>query len=125
MHIRKWVAHTHYNLDKKALLERKAKVIHIPDMRDNPHWLYNRAVVEGNFQKVHNLVLAVDNFALEVDNRVVGIQGRVDMVGMQAEKEVLQRDVMLESQRRVHDTAFADQCVFLEQHRWQGFEVSQ
>ena len=120
-----WVAHSHCNLDKEELLERKVEAIHIPDMTDSPHWADNQAFAEDNLQRVHNLELAVDNCALEVDNPVADIQGKVDMVDMQAEKEALLRDVMPESQKRVRDRMFGDQHVFLEQHRWQDVEASQ
>jgi len=118
MDTRTWVAHSHCNLDKEELLERKVEAIHIPDMTDSPPEADNQAFGEGNLQRVNNLELAVDN-------PVADIQGRVDKVDMQAEKEALLTDVTPESQKRVRDRMFEDQYVFLEQHQWQDVEVSQ
>ena len=125
MDIHTWVAHSHCNLDKEELLERKAEAIHIPDMTDSPPEADNQAFGEGNLQRVHNLELVVGNYTLEVGNPVADIQGKVDKVDMQAEKEALLTDVTPESQKRVRDTALEDQHVFLEQHQWQDVEVSQ
>ena len=72
MDTRTWVAHSHCNLDKEELLERKVEAIHIPDMTDSPPEADNQAFGEGNLQRVHNLELAVDN-------PVADIQGKVDM----------------------------------------------
>ena len=118
MDIRTWVAHSHCNLDK-------VEAIHIPDMTGSPPEADNQAFGGGNLQRVHNLELAVDNYALVVDNPVADIQGRVGKVDMQAEKEALLTDVTPESQKRVRDRMFEDQHVFLEQHQWQDVEVSQ
>ena len=118
MDIRTWVVHSHCNLDKEELLERKVGAIHIPDMTDNLPEADNQAFGEGNLQRVHNLELAVDN-------PVADIQGRVGKVDMQAEKEALLTDVTPESQKRVRDRMFEDQHVFLEQHQWQDVEASQ
>ena len=109
MDTRTWVAHSHCNLDKEELLERKVEAIHIPDMTDSPPEADNQAFEEGNLQRVHNLEFAVDN-------PVADIQGRVDKVDMQAEKEVLLTDVTPESQKRVRDRMFEDQHMFPEQH---------
>ena len=65
------------------------------------------------------------NYTLEVDNPVADIQGRMDRVDMQVEKEAPPRDVMPESQKHVRDRTFEDQRVLLEQHRWQDVEASQ
>jgi len=89
-------------------LERKVEAIHIPDMTDSPPEADNQAFGEGNLQRVHNLELAVDN-------PVADIQGRVDKVDMQAEKEAPPTDGTLESQKRVRDRMFEDQHVVLEQ----------
>lgn len=125
MDTRTWVAHSHCNLDKEELLERKVEAIHIPDMTDSPLEADNQAFGEGNLQRVHYLELVVGNYTLEVDNPVADIQGKVDKVDMQAEKEALLTDVTPESQKRVRDRMFEDQHVFLEQHQWQDVEVSQ
>ena len=116
MDTRTWVAHSHCNLDKEELSVRKVEAIHIPDMTDSPPEADNQAFGEGNLQRVHNLELAVGNYALEVDNPVADIQGRMDRVDMQAGKEAPPRDVMPASQKRVRDRMFEDQHVFLEQH---------
>ena len=122
---RTWVAHSHCNLDKEGLLERKVEAIHIPDMTDSPPEADNQAFGKGNLQRAHNLELAVDIYALVVDNPVADIQGRMDKVDMQAEKEALLTDVTLESQKRVRDRMVEDQHVFLEQQQWQDVEASQ
>ena len=77
MDIRIWVVHSHCNLDKEELLERKVGAIHIPDMTDNLPEADNQAFGEGNLQKVHNLELAVDNSVADIQGRV----GKVDMLG--------------------------------------------
>ena len=109
MDTRTWVAHSHCNLDKEGLSVRKVEAIHIPDMTDSPPEADNQAFGEGNLQRVNNLELAVDN-------PVADIQDKMDRVDMQAGKEVLPRDVMPASQKRVRDRMFEDQHVFLEQH---------
>jgi hypothetical protein len=101
------------------------EAIHIPDMTGRPPEADNQAFGEGNLQKVHNLELAVDNYALVVDNPVADIQGRMDKVDIQAEKEALLTDVTPESQKRVRDRMFEDQHGFLEQHQWKDVEASQ
>jgi hypothetical protein len=40
------------------------EAIHILDMMDSPPESDNQVFVEGSFQWVHNLVLAVDNYTL-------------------------------------------------------------
>src|SRR5690242_9063240 len=99
-----YLQHSHCNLDKGELLEHMVEAIHIPDTTDNPHWRYNQAFAEDNPQRVHNLKQAVDNCALEVD-----IQGNMDMVNTQVEKEALPRDARPGSQKRVRDSSFEDQ----------------
>ena len=54
MDTRTWVAHSHCNLDREGLSERKVEVIHILDTTGNPHWAYNQAFVEDILQRVHN-----------------------------------------------------------------------
>ena len=96
---------------------RKVEAIHIPGTTGNPREADNLTIVEDNLQWVHYVVQAVDNCALEVCNPEADIQGEMDMVGMQVEREALPMDVRPGSQKRARDKAFGDQRVFLEQYR--------
>ena len=85
------------------------EAIHIPDTTDNPHWVYNQAFAEDKLQRAHNLEQAVDSCSLEVSNFEADIQGKVDMVDTQVEREALPRDARPGSQTRVRDRSFEDQ----------------
>jgi len=101
------------------------EAIHIPDTTDNPPEADNQAFAEDNLQRVHNLELAVDSCTLSASNPEAGILGNVDMVDMQVEKEVHQRDARPESLKRVRYRTFGDLHAYLAQHRWQDAGASQ
>ena len=125
MDTRTWVAHSHCNLDKEGLSARKVEAIHTPDMTDSLPEADNQAFGRDNLQRVLDLELAVGSYSLEADNLVADIQGKMDKVDMQIEKEAPPRDVMPESQKHVRDRPFEDQRAFPEQRRWQDVEASQ
>ena len=110
-----FVVHSHCNLDKEELLAHKVEAIHIPDTMDNLH------LAEGNL----HMEQVVDNTAFEVENLEAEMQGNVDMVYVQDEREAHPRGARQGHQIHVHDRPFGDPHVNLEQHRWQDVAASQ
>jgi len=112
-----FVEHIHCNLDREVLSVRMVEAIHIPDTKDNPHWVYSQIFAEDSLQRVHNLVQVVDSCALEASKSVADIQDKVGMVDRQDEREELPRDARPKSQIHVRDRSFGDQHAYLAQHR--------
>ena len=110
------VEHIHCNLDKEELSVRMVEAIHIPDTKDNPHWA-DQAFAEDSLQRVRNFEQAVNGYALEAGILEADIQGNVDRVGTQAEREARPRDARPVSQIHVRDRSFGDQHACLAQYR--------